>query len=473
MIFGKLPDDIFRPLSGANRYIVEKVLKRLHAIYGDEENPESDALSRRVVLDEIHQILVLEGDLALRSDEDQEVVYDSPATATEYIYRRLIDCGWLETEEDGYNVSIIPNPNASMLLDALLNIETLEKKSYGRTVLAVFNHLEAVVDNPKERGDLFFEAISQTREFTSHLRNITYSLKEVQERLAAIKDPRMVLANFFDEFVENILIADYKTLNSADNPFRFRGKILDKLRNIEYLDYVSDPLLELYQQHFKLTKEESHLRLHRDLRYIRRVFKGVDQRLNRIDNFRFHLESRVGETVKMMGRTMPGIANRLVDIMQNLGKQFHDDIELPSIPAPPRVQTFKGISPFSLRNPRGRKEQPTPQVLKPRIIDPRAKERKRLIREYMKKRAFEPMRVMRYIDEQMQDRSVIDAADFQISSVEDLISFLLIGQLARMRGLGQMRAKNYTVRKKQNTFVNEWLSCRDFTVERPLNAFRS
>lgn len=473
MIFGKLHDEIFRPLSGANRHIVEKVLKRLWKLYGDEENPESDALPRRVVLEEIHQVLIIEGDLAVPSDEEQNVVYRTPATAAEYIYRRLLECGWLEIEEDGYNSNVILKPESGMLLESLLNIEAQEKKSYGQTVLAIYNHLETVVNKPEERGSLFFEAIAKTREFTSHLRNITYSLKEIQERLAAIKDPRAVLANFFEEFVEAILIADYKTLNSADNPFRFRGQILEKLRYIEYLDSVSVPLNAMYQDHYGVSEEEAQMRFLRDVRYIRKIFESVDQRLSRIDSYRFRLESRVGETVKMMGRTMPGMANRLLDVMQHLATTIPDESEGLLIPSPPRIPMTKGLSPFSLRAPRGRKEQPAPQILKIRAVDPFSQERNRLIREFMKKRAFEPMRVMRYIDAQMQGKTVMTASEFRIDSVDDLLSFLLIGQLSRMRGIGQLRAKKYIVRKKQTTIKTEWVACRDFTVERPIDAVRS
>jgi hypothetical protein len=95
MIFGKLPDEIFRPLAGQNRHVFEKVLKQINRIFGDEENPESDALRRDSVLTEIHQVLIAEEHLALMDEDiNPGEVYSTPSSAAEYIYRRLLTTGW-------------------------------------------------------------------------------------------------------------------------------------------------------------------------------------------------------------------------------------------------------------------------------------------------------------------------------------------------------------------------------------------
>jgi hypothetical protein len=170
---------------------------------------------------------------------------------------------------------------------------------------------------------------------------------------------------------------------------------------------------------------------------------------------------------------MPGVSNRLADLLSVLGQKFVENPSDDDPPLPSRMQSINTISTFSLRAPRGRKEKPTAQVLKPKINDPQSKELKRLMREFMKKRAFEPMRVMSYIDRQMKDKTVMPAADFAVESVDDLISFLLIGQLSRMTGVGQVRAKKYVVRRKPGMIETEWVTCHDFTIERPLDAVRS
>lgn len=466
LMFGKLPEDIFRPLSGANRHIFEKVLKQINRIFGDEENPESDALRRDSVLTEIHQILIAEEHLALMDeDTNSGEIYSTPSSAAEYIYRRLLATGWLEIEEEGYHSYITPNPNATMLLESLLQIEHSEKKSYGLVVVSILSHIETAINQPKDRGLVFLNAVSATREFSSHLRGILFSLKEVQDLLIKTKDPKEILANFFEEFVEGILIADYKTLNSADNPFRFRGRIIDLLRQAEILPDIREPLVEHYKDHYQIDEEDALFRLRRDIEYIIKIFKGVDERLNKIDSFCARLQNRVDETVRFIDRTMPGTSNRIADLLHNLGEHL-DSTDGQDLPAPPRTHQLKLFSPFSIYNPHGKKEKPSVQVLRSRALSPEAIERKNIIREYMKKRAFEPMRVVRYLDKQMDKRTVMHASEFSIESVDDLISFLLIRHLPRMHGKGQFSAKAYSVQRKKAQIETEWVTCSDFVVQR-------
>ncbi|GAB6084048.1 DUF5716 family protein [Desulfuromonas carbonis] len=467
MLFGKLPNEIFRPLSGPNRHIIEKVLKQLHVLFFDDENPATDSPRRDIVLDRIHQVLIMEDQLLLLDEEDQGgAIYNTPAAAADYILRRLVNTGWLEWEEDGYNTNVTPNPNATLLLEALIDIERREKKSYGRVVLSILGHIEQALNHPKDRGLVFLDAVAQTREFSSHLRGILYSLKEVQDLLAKIKDPREVLANFFEEFVERILVADYKTLNSADNPFRFRQRILQHLQFMEYSDIHITTLVGHYQDHYNIDGDEASIRLKRDMEFIMRIFRSVDRRLEKIDSFCFRLENRVAETVRFIDRTMPGISQRMIDLLRTLGENLNEHEDLPT---PVRANLQQTVSQFSIYSPHGRKEKPTVQVLRSRELSPEARKKKEIVREYMKRRAYEPLRVVNYLDQQMGDRTVMSAAEFSIQTVEDLISFLLIRRLPRMLGKGQVRAKEFHIQRRPEQIETEWATIPNFTVERRLN----
>ena len=469
MLFGKLPDDIFRPLSGSNRHIIEKVLKQLHSLFFDDDNPDSDAPRRDVVLDRIHQVLIMEDHLALLDEEGHTgEIYNTPATAADYIYRRLIATGWLETEEDGYNTNITPNPNATLLLEALIDIERREKKSYGRVVLSILSHIEAAVNDPKDRGIVFLDAVSQTREFSNHLRGILYSLKEVQDLLARTKDPRDVLANFFEEFVERILIADYKTLNSADNPFRFRGKIIQNLQFVEHFPKTFSALSEHYKEHYAISEEEAGQRLKRDIEFISRTFRTVERRLEKIDSFCFRLESRVAETVRFIDRTMPGISKRIADLLGKLGERLSDNGGVEFLP-PDRAHQLRLVSPFSLYSPHGKKEKPTVQVLRTRELSPEARLQKEIVREYMKRRAYDPIRVVNYLNRQMAERTVMSATDFEIEAVDELISFLLIRRLPQMKGKSMTLAHAFIVHRQKELIQTEWGTFSNFIVERRLD----
>ena len=464
MLFGKLPDDIFRPLSGANRHIFEKVLKHLHRLFFDEDNPESDAPRKEVVLSDIHQVLIMEDSLSL-TDEENGFVLKTLAQAADYIYRRLLNTGWLEIEDDGYNTNIIFNPNASLLLDAILSIEHRKKQSYGRVVTSILVHLSAAVEFPKEQGIVFLDAVAKTREFSNHLRTILYSLKEVQDKLVAIKDPRLVLEGFFELFVENILIADYKTLNSDDNPFRFRFDIREKLRQAVHDQNVKKYLIGQYEDHYECSTSEAEMRFIRDADFIDKVFRSVDRRLDSIDSFRFKLEGRVAETVRFIDRTAPGTTTRLRNILDAFGNE--DTTE--QIPPPDRLILHYGISPFSIRAPRGKKEKPKAISLRNNEMTEEEKKQELIIQAYMKRRAQDPQHVVNYIDREMGSRSIMSAVEFDVKSVEDLISFLLIRQLHDLKGVGERSAKAFNIIREETVVETDWVMCPNFIVERVAN----
>ena len=463
MLFGKLPDEIFRPLSGTNRNLFEKVLKHLHRLFFDEDNPESDAPRKDLVLSDIHQVLVMEDDLSLTDDEEGGIL-STPAQATDYIFRRLIKAGWLELEEDGYNTNVIFNPNASLLLESLLSIEQREKQSYGRVVTSILVHLSAAVDRPKEQGIVFLDAVAKTREFSNHLRGILYSLKEVQDKLVAIKDPKKVLSGFFELFVDSILIADYKTLNSEDNPFRYRSDIREKLKQAIHQEHIKKQLVAHYEEHYALPSLEAEMRFIRDADFIDKVFRSVDRRLDGIDSFRFRLEGRVAETVRFIDRTAPGTSTRLRNIIESLGNIPDEDDR--SLPPPAQLIQHYGLSPFSIRAPRGKKEKPKPLVLRNNEMSEEDKRQDQIIRDYMQRRAQDPIRVVKYLDRQMGSRTIISAQELVVESVEDLISFLLIRQLHELKGVGEEKARAFHVIREEELVETEWVICDNFIVER-------
>lgn len=468
MLFGKLPDDIFRPLSGSNRFIFEKVLKHLYGVFFDDDHPDHDAPLRSVVIQEIHSVLLMEESINL-VDEEGNSILDTPATAANYLYQRLIKTGWLDTESEGFKTYVIPNQSASMLLEALIDIEHREKKSYGRVVLSILTHIEATIQDPRRNGLVFLEAVAQTREFSNHLRGILYSLKEVQDYLAGMDDPKEALKEFFTLFVDGILIADYQTLNSTDNPFRFRSQILGLLTEIEYDKALFNEISRQYREYFVLSEEDSVLRLKRDLAYIAREFHAVDKRLARIDLFCRRLQNRMKETVRFMDRSMPGISNRLAAMITSIEKSIPNGYE-PIVPAPSRMNFIANASAFSLRNLPRKREKPSVQVLRQNRLTDEEMEKKRVIREYLKKREMEPMRVIKYLEKQMAVRLVMSAAEFSIESVEDLICFLLIRQLPRMQRKMRVESKLFNITTNPDSVETEWIICPDFTVERVSHA---
>ena len=61
-----------------------------------------------------------------------------------------------------------------------------------------------------------------------------YGLKGLLGEITGCDDHRRILSRFFDDFVERILVQDYKRLKTRNNSFRYRQQILQRVRELEY-----------------------------------------------------------------------------------------------------------------------------------------------------------------------------------------------------------------------------------------------
>ena len=172
MLFNKLPDEIFKPLAGANRYLFEEILLFLFRYFSDEDLTNEAVFPRRGhVVREIEELLERKGRLLQLFDEegDAEEDFSNPGLAARYIYKRLVDTGWLEEEEDGYHTNVLMPPHASLLLEALEGVAHSEKKNYGSTIASIHLQLEAIANQPAANAHAFIEVVRAARDFTRHL----------------------------------------------------------------------------------------------------------------------------------------------------------------------------------------------------------------------------------------------------------------------------------------------------------------
>lgn len=472
LLFNKLPDEIFKPLAGPNRHLFEEILLAMFHYFSDEELTNQAVFPRRShIIREIEELLERKDRLLQLVDEEGssgEDFSNAPGPAARYIYNRLVSTGWLEEEEDGYHVNVLMPPHASLLLEALVGVANSEKKNYGSTVASIYLQLEAIVNHPKDNARAFIEVVRAARDFTRHLQNIFSGLRGFQEQITRQRDARLALVTFFDDFVENLLISDYKSLQAENNPFRHRDKILRLLVEIEHLDTPIDALVQVYQEDKKLAPSLARQRVLNDLHFIARVFHSVDDRLGAIDLYCRRLESRVAEMVRYIDRNIPDMTTRGIKLLELLGQLSQDspEGELPDLPQPSRWLSSSLLGPLSIRQPQKRRQPQTIKLAAPKEISPEAKERKRLMSLYLERRSVSPTIVANYIDRQMGERTSMSAKDFTIETIEDLMAFVFTPYLSHMKGRPMANMPSFTIRRTGGRIETPYMECSDFIVER-------
>ncbi|RAU18622.1 hypothetical protein DN062_07590 [Nitrincola tibetensis] len=462
MLFNKLPDDIFLPLSGQNRQVYQAVLLELADLFFDEDLIDP-FIAKDLVRSTIENAVVRLGvrRWVTEADEDGE----PPRSSVDYtnrIYRRLVQCGWLEEEQKVYRTYVLLSPSVSYLLRSLVSIARLEKRSYGGAVLNVLSSLEAAVNDPVGRGITLSEASQTAADFSAHLTDMLLGLREIKISLSEINNPQDIVRGFFDRFVEHILVSDYKTLKTRNNPFRYRRQILSMLRDLQFDLLKLEQLTQHYQVQYELDFDSAEALVHQHINRVIRIFESVDQRLAAIDGFRYQLEKRVADTVRYMDKTTPGMAARLSRLIAELAKKKDDEI-----PTLTTLEETGFISPMSIRSPIRKRVEAKPRVITQSEIDPRVLELRRLFKEYKERREVRVDRIEQYLDRHFLGRTRLNATEFTIESVEDYICFSYVRHLPSLGKKARKTTEKYRI-EFDDTYVRvaDVVECRGFVIHR-------
>lgn len=459
MLFNHLPDELFQALSGTNKQLIEAVLYDLSDIFYDHaEDPIKDKSTIiESIEDTLHKIDMLSW------QEDNKESFDSPKTIHEYalrIYHRLVNTGWLVEEQELYRVSVLMTPQISMLLKALVEISHHGKRNYGATVLSILSNLESVAHSPKERGITLNQAAEAAREFSAHLNQILLGIRSLQKELFASRDPKTIVSGFFNLFVEGILIADYKTLKTSNNPFRFRRQILELAQDFLSDAQKLDAIAKCYAEQQVIELDKAKVAVEKDCREIILTFSNVEQRLERIDEYRYRLEKRAADTARYMDSSRPGMANKIAGIITESAKRDH-------LPILKGIIGTRVLGMESAATPTKRREPPPPRIVTTATVSEAALRQRDIQRKFHEARQVSVAKLQTYMQKQMEGLQEKHVKDFAIDSVEDFVCF------DHLRYIGSLGVSSKKVEEEfevqftdQYLDVHQFVECREFVVVR-------
>ncbi len=465
MLFTKLPEDIFLPLSGQNRQVYQAVLLELSDLFFDEDLIDP-FIAKDLVRSTIEAAIVRLGVRRWVAESEEESEIELPSTTADYtnrIYRRLVQTGWLEEEQKIYRTYVLLQPAISYLLRSLVFIARLEKRSYGGAVLNVLSSLEAAINDPVGRGITLSEASETAAEFSAHLTDMMLGLRELKINLSESHNPQEIVRGFFDRFVEHILVSDYKTLKTKNNPFRFRRQILSLLRDLQFDLLKLEQLTKHYQMQYEVDFESAEAMVHQHITRIIRIFESVDLRLAAIDDFRYQLEKRVADTVRYMDKTTPGMAARLSRLIAQVSRK--DGREIPRVNS---LEQYTFISPSSVRSPIRRRVEAAPRVITQQTIDPKVLQMRQLFKEWKERREVKVDRIDAYLERHFdQGQKTLAATDFSIESIEDYICFSYVRHLSTLGKKARKTSDRYEITFDDSyVCVADMVECRGFTIHR-------
>jgi len=471
MLFAKLPENIFKPLSSLNSGIYELTLNALYSLFFDGEGTRAYP-ERTLVLSEIEEVLSRLSRIDwVREEDDEEEPQSSSLTTAVYanrIFNRLRSTGWLDEETGtfGYEKPRIIMPPAAMdLLYFLVNLASQEKKSYGAAIVGILTNIEAAIKYPRDKASALQIAVENARLFNKHLTSIIYGLRDIQEKIAAHQNPRQILNCFFDEFVSQVLIADYATLMKQNNPFRFRRQILTKLKELQYDREIKDLMAQGYAITLGVVLPVAADRVKIHIQEIINIFESVESRLNTIRNFQMRLDQRVADAVRYMDSSDPTRGQRYKKMLGKLAVIPESVHEMETMISS-NLYTNQTISPFSVRAPKRKRIAAEALVFQEQKVRPEVRKRNEEQRKAKQRFHVDPEKVRAYLIKNLAGKDQINATDFKVESIEELVAFTHIRTLSYLGDRGKAYSRKFSIENKDELAEAPWLRFRDFTIRK-------
>lgn len=464
-LFGKLPADVFRLFTGSNREFFADLLE-----YLDDEvfSVAGELVSRRAAIDAIGEFIRRQAqDLALEDDDPQRLGADERRDSDPrrfFAYYRLVDTGWVVEHRDRYRRIVDLDPDARLLLQALLEIKAGRMRSYGGEVLQVQALLESAKLQPQTKAENVANAGRSAKSFRNHLRSVTGAMRKIEDVLVQQTDLKSLFGTYFHDFVAEQLIVDYKRLHTQDNPFRFRVDILDLAQEMANdLNLIGTLAEAMVREGRSGDAEEAARRIQDDLQTVVSVFQAIDDHLELIYATQSRIERRVRNTVRYMDRISEIQTDRITHAIELLGRTELSDN------APVSVgHKFTAIRPAicegNLYMPARKRGEPERKALSQRRKDPALEAFRRDLMAYHERARITPDKLIGYIERALGDRQEIAAIEMPLQTLDDFFLFERLRDLPYLAD-GGFRQR-YTLELTGERLQNEWIECPDFKLRR-------
>lgn len=465
-LFGYLPEALFQPLAGAKRHIYARLLLVLYERVFAARILETP--TREDVLRVISLTLADFGSTEDLAEDDTDAREGHQAN---YIaYSRLRSTGWLIEEKEKWHVLVEMHPDAFMLLGAVSELANSRLRVAG-AVVDVKNNLEAAAKEPEAMAQGLSAAFDSAVRFARNMRRILVGMRDVEERILDNPNAGAILRTFFQDFVNGLLISDYKQLKTSNNPYRYRRSISslagDLINDVEkrsviaraYIDQGVAPAGSSFAYAEELVVSQ--------LEKIGQVFEDVGAFMDRIESFRDRLERRVRTTIHYMDLVGDGSVERIARLIEVAASSGVDEAQL-CLRSPdagfPISQKALFLSPPP-RDPPAKSRFRLPQQ------DPYAKLYIEATTAFDRIVRVSPARLLAFVQNKMAGKEHLPSEDISVETIEELFAYRLLPAVAST-GQATMIGE-YRISLDEGRTGNELINVPAFSIERVLDSEKS
>lgn len=461
-LFGRIPADAFRLLSGSARGFYAALLTHL----GENVLGSGGLVPRLEFMDALRSFCERWAFEAAEHSSDGEgddgilmAAADGAARAS-IACSRLLATGWLVEHRDRYRRTIDLHPGARTLLDLLVEMAAGRTRSYGGEVLQILTQMEAARNDPEQRSEALRNAARASRSFLNHLATVASAMRRAEDEVLRQGDLTGMFRAFFEDFVTNHMVEDFKSLRTESNPFRFKGRILDIADLIAGDDIHLSVLADAYVRERRAPSREVAMdMIMGELFQVQDVFSQIDERIDAIEDTGRRVEIRVANAVRHRDRVASARSEILASVFRGLA-ELPGDMEIPfDARETGLVLPVGGEHLFRVQ---ARRPPAARKVIARAVRDPADIAHDAAMAAYARRALVTHDRLAEFLDRCMAGRTMLRASEI---AVDDLDTFFVFERLraAPFMADGKL-AGRFEIRPADGLVENAWIACHDFTI---------
>lgn len=439
-LFEILTDHFFIPLSSPNRLVYWECLCRLFSAMSAQL---SFGVERDILVDELQ--FYFEQNQAAEFEEDEMNAMDPRKKANEML-RLLEKYGWLEVETDkSYVQRVNFHDYAVRIMKTLLEISDGKKVEYQGYIYTIYSLVRTDTDHP---AVVLQQIRDNTDMLITGLKNLNSNIKHYIDELTRHKTVAEIMDALFNDYITNIVDKAYHRLLTSDNVSKFRPEIIDRLENWGHNSRYLDETAEEFAALREITKEQATEFVYQMLHEIVEAFRSMDEILAEINQKNTQYQRAAVNRAKFLLAGTEDVQGQLKEILLYMGEQvsqrqldLNGIYEIEYLEELMRIFGSSFLDEKSLYSPvEGRKEF-YPQELEAFEPDRELRQEKlRRMTEKMRK-ILSPERINEYVAIQMKDRSVMQASELPLETMDDFMKMIYI------RLYGSRKKMNYRIEK--------------------------
>jgi len=464
-LFKQLPDRIFTPLASTNR---QRYWSVLCAIYKHKFGPDAPIPpTYGYLISDIHRFIenyITYDDVW--EDEDDNSSETPLNIRAVSIFNRLSDAGWFVVEKHIMDKVVTMRPSVGQFLSTLVNFAEKGPVFVSGKIRSIANLIEQV-QSGQASGDSLREAAEQSRNLIQHIQNTSMNVRELIDSLNPLVSTSQYVRSFFQDYIQQYFIGDYKDLKTQDHPLTKRRQVIDATELISSNTKQRTALIAWYSQY--LTKgnddEAAHL-LEMDFS---RVFalEGIEDFLNRLDDELRRANRKALAVINYKVRSTRPLDDLIHLAIKNMTNFNGTDVETP-------FASQMLMSGARLYEPKVNVEKLKPEPLRKKTVSFREIAIARLMQKARDARSVSAIKLTKYVDANLVEKQVATNDVLSIKSIEDLRAYqtLQVVSMAQsassyeLKRESRMMARTFDVnRSGTNEIGHPFISGKPFIVK--------